>query len=207
MDLEQLKTIWPREGTSPQKQDEYLLSLLGKRSNSPIARMKRNLRFELVAIIILYGASTIYYFFAFDGKMSELSWIMLGIGLLFIPYYYRKNKLLNEMQCVSCQVKSHLSRQLKTLEKYVRFYLISGSVLVPLIMLAAGYVSLILYPAKIKTPKLLPDTPGGQQFIYFFLLFVLVFSVAAHFANKWYVHKLYGRHISKLKSIVSEMSD
>ena len=148
MELEQLKNIWTGE-TGPQgKKDEYLLSLLNKPSNSPIDKMKRNLRSELIAVIILYASAVIYYFFAFEGKLVELSWFMLLLGLSFVFYYYRKNKLLNNMQCVACRVKSNLELQLGTLEKYVRLYLVVGSVAFPVAMLIVGYVTLFFIPGK-----------------------------------------------------------
>ena len=85
--------------------------------------MKRNLRVELWFVIITYGAMILFYFLAFEGSMSAVSWFMLIIGLLFVIYFQRKNKLLTEMECLSCEVKSNLQKQTTTLEKYIRIYL------------------------------------------------------------------------------------
>ena len=133
MELDQLKKIWQQE-PSATKEDQQLLQLLRKRSNNPIARMKRNLLFELIAIVALYGATIVYYAYAFHGTMSEVSWFMVVIALSFLLYYYMKNRLLNKMECVACQVKSNLQRQVNTLEKYVKFYLIAGTALAPIVI-------------------------------------------------------------------------
>jgi hypothetical protein len=204
MELEQLKNLWPKEMGTAQKQDEYLLSLLSKRSNSPIAKMKRNLRWELIAMIVLYTGGIMYYFYAFEGRMVEIAWLMLALGLIYLVYYYYKNRLLNKMQCVACQVKSHLELQLGTLEKYVRFYLMAGNILFPLALLAVGYVGMILYPERIHSLNTI-DTPYVQQFAIKYLLMTAALSVGVYFLNKWYVNRLYGRHIAKLKEMLRDM--
>src|SRR4030095_8345346 len=145
MELDELKNIWQNE-TAQVKEDEQLKSLMNRRSNNPIAKMKRNLLFELIAIIVLYGFTIAYYAYAFHGKMSEVSWFMIGIALCFFIYYYRKNKWLNELECLSCQVKSNLQKQVSTLEKYVKFYLVSGTALVPLTIV---FFSWLIY---VKSP-------------------------------------------------------
>ena len=205
MELDQFKNIWDQDTATQQKKDDYFLSLLGKRSNSPIARIKRNLRSELIVVIVLYTFGTLYYFFAFGGKMHEIAWLLLILGGIFLVYYYRKNKLLNNMQCVSCHVKSNLEQQLGTLEKYVRFYLWAGNILFPVTMLIVGYVAIILYPERKGTPH----TPGNDAFIRetatWYLIVMAVLSIGVFFLNKWYVNRLYGRHIKKLKETLKEM--
>ena len=207
MELEQLKNIWTNDTGPKDKKNEDLLHLLSRPSNSPIANMKRNLRWELIAVIILYGLTVVYYFFAFEGRMVELSWFMMAIGVFFVIYYYRKNKLLNEMQCVSCRVKSNLELQLKTLEKYVRFYLVAGNILFPLSLLFVGYVGFFLYPERLNTPKTLMQSPAMQNLAIKYAVVTVFLSIGVFFLNKWYVNRLYGRHIKKLKEILIEMKD
>lgn len=207
MELEQFKNIWDQDSSTRQKKDEYFLSLLGKPSNSPIARIKRNLRCELIVIIILYTAGILYYFLAFGGKMSELAWFLLVLGLVFLVYYYRKNKLLNNMQCVSCHVKSNLELQLGTLEKYIRFYLVAGFILFPVTMLLVGYVAIVLFPARLGTPQTPGNAAAIREIAMWYLIATVVLSVGVYFLNKWYVNRLYGRHVKKLRKILQEMKE
>lgn len=207
MELEQLKNIWPKETGTGQKQDDYLVSLLGKRSNGPIAKMKRNLMWELIAVIVLYGGGIIYYFFAFEGRMVEISWFMLFLGLLFIVYYYRKNKLLNNMQCVACQVKSNFEMQLGTLEKYVRFYLVAGNIILPVTLLIVGYVAIVLYPERAHIPRSIWNSGSLRQLAIGYLVVSVILSILIFYLNKWYVNRLYGQHIEKLKELLKEMKE
>ena len=206
MELDQLKKIWQQESAQT-KEDEQLISLLSRRSNNPIARMKRNLLMELIAIVILYGSTIIYYAYAFHGTMREVSWFMIAIALFFFVYYYRKNKLLNKMECLTCQVKSNLQRQVTTLEKYVKFYLISGTALAPLAILFFGWLVYIKFPGKVKSVFYPSDVyPWWQSLLAWTALF-FVCTVIVYYLNKWYVQKLYGKHVQKLKQLLSEMNE
>jgi hypothetical protein len=206
MELDQLKSIWQKE-PSPSKGSEHMLPMLNRRSNNPIARMKRNLLFELIAVVLLYGFTIIYYAIAFRGRLSEVSWFMIAIALFFVIYYYRKNKLLNEMECVSCQVKSNLERQVITLEKYIRFYLIAGTALIPLTILFFSiilYVKLPAIPISVFFPR--KNYPLWETGIAWIVL-ILISTVLAFYLNKWYVRKLYGKHVQKLKALLAEMEE
>jgi 4-hydroxybenzoate polyprenyltransferase len=208
MELEKWKDIWKEEGQEPSNDAQKLRSLLDKKSNSPVAKMKRNLRVELWFVIITYGAMILFYFLAFKGRMSAVSWFMLFIGLLFVIYFQRKNKLLTEMECLSCEVKSNLQKQTTTLEKYIRIYLIGGTVLAPISLLFFGW----FFYARAWTN--VNDTifyPGEHNPIWKVILaWVILTSIVTflfYVLNKWYVRKLYGKHVEKLKEVLNEMEN
>jgi 4-hydroxybenzoate polyprenyltransferase len=208
MELEKWKDIWKEEGQEPSNDAQKLRSLLDKKSNSPVAKMKRNLRVELWFVIITYGAMILFYFLAFKGRMSAVSWFMLFIGLLFVIYFQRKNKLLTEMECLSCEVKSNLQKQTTTLEKYIRIYLIGGTVLAPVSLLFFGW----FFYARAWTN--VNDTifyPGEHNPIWKVILaWVILTSIVTflfYVLNKWYVRKLYGKHVEKLKEVLNEMEN
>jgi hypothetical protein len=168
--------------------------------------MKRNLNIELLLIIISYGLMIGYYFFAFDGRMTEISWFMLLIAAGFIAYYWRKRKLLLEMECLSCEVRSNLERQVRSLEKYIRFYLVAGTALVPISLLFFGW----LFHVK----AWFPDTdslffPSATTTVWTAALawFALtaILTTGLYFLNKWYVRTLYGKHVEKLRKVLDDM--
>ena len=206
MELDQLKDIWKKE-TVQSKEDEQLISLMSRRSNNPIARMKRNLLFELIALIVSYGVTIAYYAYAFQGKMSEVSWFMVAIAFCFFIYYYSKNRLLNKMECLTCQVKSNLQRQVSTLERYVKFYLVSGTALVPLTIFFFAWLLYVKSPSK-PISVLYPSTayPWWQTALVWLAL-VGICTLLVYYLNKWYVKKLYGNHIQKLKKLLAEMNE
>jgi hypothetical protein len=204
MELDQLKEMWSDVGQSKTSTSEQeLQAMLQKKSKSPIAKMKRNLFIEMVIIVVLYTWSTIYYFMKFNGAILGIAWLMLLTGVLFMVYYFRKRKLLQEMECVSCEVKSNLQLQVKTLEKYIWLYLVGGTLMFPFIMITSGVI-IFFFDSKIQTSSV------HISFWSFFLVLVLVsaiLTIPMYFLNKWYVRKLYGQHAEKLKQIVNEMSE
>ena len=209
MELESLKYIWKQmDESAHQQSDDKVIAMLNKKSKSTVAKMKRNLFFEMILAIIFYVPLIVYYLLGFNGKLSGVAWFMLFILAIFIVYYYLKNKLLKEMLCVGCQVKANLQRQATTLEKYVRFYFVAGTILIPVTILFLG---ILMYwklpPPPAPTPFYI--TPGNPLWKVILLWFVLLILTLAfiYFANIWYVNKLYGRHINKLKQLLAEMNE
>lgn len=207
MDLDQFKEMWSEVGHHEQGPSaEELQALLQKKSKSPIAKMKRNLLIELIFVLVLY-VSTVYYYFAhFTGGMLGLAWMLMLIGVFYLLYYYQKRKLLNKMECVSCEVKSNLSMQLITLEKYVRFYMWSGVVMFPVVFIFSCLV-VFFYSPEVSTNPQIKEKAFVAVFVAVIIVFAAVLTIPMYFINKWYVRKLYGQYVDQLKLIVQEMSE
>jgi 4-hydroxybenzoate polyprenyltransferase len=204
MELDQLKEMWSDVGQSKTSTyEKELQSIIQKRSMSPIAKMKRNLFIEMVIVVVLYTLSTIYYFMNFNGPILSVAWLMLLTGVLFMIYYFFKRKLLTQMECVTGEVKTYLQLQVKTLEKYIRLYLVAGTLMFPFVMITAGIIIFLF------DPKMQQNTAHISFWPFFLLLIAVSFvlTIPMYFLNKWYVRKLYGQHAEKLKKIVSEMSE
>jgi len=207
MELDQIKSIWQQEKIGDTKKDDQLLLLLGKQSNNPIARMRRNVWFELVAIFLLYGIAAVFYFLAFQGRMREASWFMITIAVFFFVYYYFKLRLLAKMECVSCHVRSNLSLQVRSLENYIRFYLVSGTILIPVTLMFFSW--LIYYKLSFRPISIFFPGAGYPwwQTALIWLVIVIITSYLSFIMNKWYVNKLYGKHIQKLKTMLMELDE
>ncbi len=210
MDLDQLKDIWREldEPISEKGGRQEILDLLKKRSQGPIARMKRNLQAELILVIISYSAVITHYFVSFGEEFHPVAWFLLAIAVFFLVYCYRKHRLLNEMQNVSGQVKLHLERQVSTLEKYVRFYLLAASALVPVCLAFFGWI----YYQEVQDPSAqsifyASETNPMWQAVVAWSVLTLAFTAAVYFATVWLLNKLYGNNIRKLKNIIREMSE
>jgi hypothetical protein len=109
------------------------------------------------------------------------------------------------MQCFTCQVRSNLSRQVKTLQKYTRFYLLAGTGVIPVtFFLAYAIISWKLPSAGSALYYRLHPMPWWANPISWMILLIPV-TIYSYFANAWYVNKLYGRHIKKLQDLLREM--
>jgi hypothetical protein len=221
MELDSLKDIWKDldETDLQPGRDVPISSMLQKRSQSTIARLKRNLNRELIAVLIIYSL-TIWYIITFQRMYSELAVLLALVGGAFLFYYYRKSKLLKQMECVACEVRSNLKLQLGTLEKYVRFYFIAGTILTPLAYFAAGMIILFngqevnshMVDVSIDAQTSVSQMPIAQhisnhRFFVLFLSIGAVLTLGSYFINRWLIGKLYGQHIQKLKDLLTQMDE
>ena len=206
MELDQLKEMWGTvEPKHTQTSEQGLQAMLQKKSKSPIAKMKRNLTIEMWVVVVLYAWIIIDYVLEFKGIILAIPLLLFVVGLLYMVYYIRKRNLLKQMECVTCEVKSNLQQQVSILEKYIRFYMISGTVLFPVTVI---FVSTIMFFSSPEMQQVRVKEP--LPFGYFLLavsLISAVLTVPIYFLNKWYVRKLYGQHAEKLKQIVNEMNE
>jgi 4-hydroxybenzoate polyprenyltransferase len=221
MELDSLKDIWKDldESDLQPGRDVPISSMLHKRSQSTIARLKRNLNRELIVVLIIYSL-TIWYIVTFQQLYSELALLLALVGGAFLFYYYRKSKLLKQMECVACEVRSNLKQQLGTLEKYVRFYFIAGTILTPLAYFAAGMIILFnaqevnshVVDVSLDAQTSVSQMPIAQhisnhRFFVLFLSIGAVLTLGSYFVNRWLIGKLYGQHIQKLKDLVNQMEE
>jgi len=215
MELDSLKDIWKDldEKDLRAGSEVPITSMLHKKSRSPVAKMKRNLFWEMGALIVCYSLAIWYYVTAWKGIYWEVAVLLFLVGLFGMFYYMRKYKLLNEMQCVSCEVKSNLQRQLTTLEKYVHFYFNSSIILTPAAYFVAGLIVMFKAPAdngvtRIETavPELGDSFPEYRWFIMFVTIGV-VLTIGVYYFSRWAINRLYGQHIKKLKELVHQMEE
>jgi 4-hydroxybenzoate polyprenyltransferase len=221
MELDSLKDIWKDldEADLQPGRDVPISSMLQKRSQSTIARLKRNLNRELITVLIIYSL-TIWYIVTFQRLYSELAVLLALVGGAFLFYYYRKSKLLKQMECVACEVRSNLKQQLGTLEKYVRFYFIAGTILTPLAYFAAGMIILFngqevhshMVDVSVDAQTSVSQMPIAQhisnhRFFVLFLSIGAVLTLGSYFINRWLIGKLYGQHIEKLKDLLTQMDE
>jgi hypothetical protein len=215
MELDSLKDIWKDldEKDLRSGSDVPITSMLHKRSKSPVAKMKRNLYWEMAALVVCYSAAIWYYITAWQGRYWEVALLLFLVGLYALFYYLRKNKLLNDMQCVACEVKSNLQRQLVTLEKYVNFYFVSSILLTPIAYFVAGLIVFFKSPAGgVKITVSQPDISEQLElpeyrWIITFITIGVILTIGVYFFSRWAINRLYGQHIKKLKELVQQMEE
>ena len=212
MELDGLKEIWKDAGDKNRllPSNTEIMDMLGKSSRSPVAKMMRNVLIEAILIVVLFGGVAIYYFIAFKGMFNAVAWVYIVTAAIFVFYYYRKWKLLHEMQCVACQVKSNLQRQVRTLERYVRFYLWAGTAMVPLLFIILGVLFYYKFPTgafSVIYPPMYKS--AATEFIAWitWVLSLALVTVAIYAGNRWFINRLYGRHIRRLKEVLDQMEE
>jgi hypothetical protein len=202
MELEKLKELWDDStNASLSINEEGLSKILNQSSSRPIALIKRNLKLEVLFVILIYGFLIWLILNQVDSNILYIDIILLVLaGILFCVYAFYKYKLLNKMECLGCEVKSNLSLQLKSLEKLVKLYFKVGNIGVVFVYLIAGAISYI--EAEGDTVHF-PHTLE----LMIFLSIGLIITIINYYISRWYIFNLYGKHIQKLKNILYEMDE
>lgn len=201
MELDQLKEIWNDANQSSSTiSEEGLHQMLTQRSRRPIAIMKRNLKLEVFFLILIY--SIFIWQISIKGSKEYLYYdlVLVVVAILFFIYARYKYRLLNDMECIGCEVKANLNLQIQSLEKLIKLYFQIANFGVILVYVFAGTVS---YIQNKDGSVYLPQAVE----IIIFLLIGGVLMVINYYIGRWYLFSLYGKHIIKLKNILYEMDE
>ena len=200
MELESLKEIWNKPLPSEKEvSGEEIRQILRRQSKSAIGKMKRNLMIELALMVLIYVYAVIRY----DKLMPELQWFIIGIEIIYLVYFGIKYRLLSRMEQPASEVRSSLQKQLNTLENLLHFYLWSGLLLIPIAALGSFWIG-YTYSNPVEFSR-----DNSLLLITSFVILVasLLICIPIFFFTKWYIRKLYGRHIEKLKNMMNELSE
>lgn len=198
MELDDLKQVWQEQPAGADTGSEALQKLMLGKSKGPIARIRRNLNRELGVVLATYVLAISFYVFVDKSRYWNVAILLVVILVGFFIYYFKKKRLLNEMENVSREVKVNLEQKVKLLSQYVRFYFISGTIGAPLAFLVAYFM------VQSRMPK---GILYSQFFGWPLWVGLTILTVLSYFLNKWYVNKLYGKHVEKLRELISQLAD
>jgi len=200
-ELEDLKQIWKNhgQGYEPKKESEIHFMLQGK-SNSIISKLKRNVWVELIFTIACSIALGVYTFTLDAGATM---WTIVSLLVLFAAYlfyYVKKLMLLGRFDASDGNMKNNLESLYKKLSIYISFYRKSYAILYPVyfflgIFFGAIDTGIDGFLNKMRDPKtvILLVVLTGAFFVFTFI------------ATNFYLKKLYGNHLAKLKELLDEL--
>jgi hypothetical protein len=210
MELDQMKDLWKNQSLNVQHllSNEEVMTMINHSSNSPVAKMKRNLRKELIFVVVSFSMAAFIFLIGFDGKMIAFSAVYVFLMLVYFLYFFFKNRLLSSMQCVVCEVKSNLSMQVSSLEKYIKYNLIISTLIVPVIFMLGAFILYLDYHAdSFKAIIFYSVAYPVWVTTVVWVGISIVLTVPSYFLNRKYLHWLYGKHISRIRKILSEMDE
>ena len=201
MEIEDLKDIWKKQSEGFRRKDETeLATMLKGRSRSIITRLKRNVWFELI-FTFLGGLGLLAY--ALTILAGALKWTSISILILFgiySLYYVKKLRLLHEFSTANEDLRANLQRLTVSLTGYLKFYKRSYAILYPIyfflgLLFTAIEQGMIGFLNKITKPAIFIPL----------LLGAFLFFVCSTWLTSWYLRKLYGNHLEKLKGLLREL--
>jgi hypothetical protein len=202
MELDELKNIWNKNTEGFQiKNEAQLTSMLKGNSRSIVDKLKRSVWFELIFTLVTGILLLIYTLMLPSGA---LKWTIVSILVLFVVYsfyYVKKLLLLSSFNAGNDNLRDSLEKLTDRLSSYLRFYQSSYAILYPVYFgLALLFVALEIGSERFY------DKISDPKWVLYLIAVALFFFLMSMFFTKWYLKKLYGNHVEKLKSLLRELN-
>ncbi len=209
IELEDLKNIWKDKIDSnidrQRLEQEKIRELLSHTSTNIIDRLRKNLQIEIAmffACLLLIAGVPFY----FNNKEVTILCILVLV-FIFIPYfiyYIQKYRELKRFFSYHQDIKTSLQALVVQLEKYLSIYFWGSLLLTPVSGFLSGFA--ILYQMKALGFLVYFDAFSSAT-LSMILSFALLLTLISYPVMKWYVRKLYGQHLEKLKDCLKELEE
>lgn len=200
MELDDLRNIWKKnEGFKPKLEEEIAGMLKGK-SQSIVAKIRRSVWFELIFTVIA-GLVLLYYSFVIHAgalRWSFIAFLILFLG--YIIYYVKKINLLNRFEGSHGNIKMHLENLVADLDAYLKFYKKSYSLLYPIY-----FILILSFVAVDRGMDGFIESFRDLKMILYLIFLLGVFLASSLWFTNWYLKKLYGDHLDKLKELLDDI--
>jgi len=210
MKTDKLREIWKmfpsgKEGIGEYTEEE-LLAMLKSRAELSIKRLNRSIYFETISTFIALVVIVIYFYhlnsFVFIkwGGTFIIALIVLYFGL--IGWLYQQ---LNSIALVSVDMKLALKKKVGILKRFVNLYFWMNMVVAPVVFPIAVFSG---YFTGRNETDLFHDKFNLSEphfLIPFVISFVLIFLFYPFL--KWYIKRLYGRHVKDLEECLAGLSE
>jgi hypothetical protein len=201
MELEELRSIWKNNEPGFQRKDETeIASMLTGRSLTIIDKLKRNVRFELIFALAVSVCLLIYALTLPSGKLkwTSIAILLMCIGYTF--YYIKKIILLNRFDPAKENIRANLVSLIDKLSGYLKFYRRSYTVLYP-VFFCLG----LIFGALEHEAGQSPDSMFKPVSLFYLVVMAAVLYLLSTWLINWYLKKLYGNHLEKLKSLLHDI--
>ncbi|MFN8295459.1 MAG: hypothetical protein U0T69_04650 [Chitinophagales bacterium] len=209
IELDDLRHIWKDKIDSnidkQHMEQEKIRELLNRKSTNIIDKLRKNLLLEICmfCFCLLLVACVPFYF-----KSREVTLLcLIVIFVIFIPYlvyYLKKYREFQQFFSYNQNIKSSLKALIAQLEKYLKIYFWGSLLLTPVSGFLSGFA--ILYEMKALGFLLYFDIFSSAT-LSMILSFALLLTLISYPVMKWYVRKLYGQHLEKLKDCLKELEE
>lgn len=201
MELDELKSIWKSSTPSFERKDvDEIASMLSRKSVSIVDKLKRNVWFDLVITMLTSLGLLGYAITLRPGALKWASISILSTLLLYVFYYIKKISLLNRFDPVTSNLRANLEVLISTLSGYLEFYRRSYTALYPIFF----FVVLLFIGIEHGTDRFLEILQRPSTIVLLLLLAGLYYLLSTKVV-RWFLNRLYGRHLNKLKALLTDI--
>lgn len=209
IELEDLKNIWKDNIDSKidaqRLEQDKIKALLSQQSTNIIDKLRRNLKIEIALFFICLVLIACVPLYFTNKEVTILCAVVLVF--IFIPYfiyYIRKYRELKRFYSYDRDIKTSLKELVTQLEKYLNIYFWGSLLLTPISGFLSGFA--ILYQMKALGFLVYFDAFSSGT-LSLILSFALLLTLISYPVMKWYIRKLYGQHLEKLKGCLKELEE
>ena len=200
MELDDLKAIWKNnEGFQPKNETE-IASMLKGSSKTIIGKLKRNVLIE-ISVTLVAGIGLLLY--ALKLNNGSLKWTSISILVLFVGYsfyYVKKLLLLTGFDPGKGNIKVNLENLIVNLTGYLKFYKRSYTIFSP-VYFCLG----LLFAALERGTDEFLRIISRPNLIISLTVSASLFFIFSRWLTNWYLKKLYGNHLEKLKGLLTDL--
>lgn len=201
MELEELKSIWKSSEPSFEPKDaREIASMLSHKSVSIVDKLKRNVWIDLIVTMSTSAGLLAYATTLRPGALKWASVSLLCTLLLYVFYYIKKITVLRRFDPFNSNVRAHVEGLIHSLSGYLEFYRRSYTVLYPIFF----FVVLMFIGIEHGTDHLLHSLQRPMTIIMLVVMAGL-YNFLGTKVVKWYLDRLYGRHLEKLKNLLTDI--
>ena len=208
MNKDNLRELWnmfPDRGSAEKKYtEEEILSLMKNRADRSLKRFNRSIYFEvimsLVALVIILLAFYQPGAILFNRLVLTLITLLIIAYFIFFGWFYKR---LQSIHLLTSDLRESLEKKIQLLNWFLKTYFWINMLIAPVIFPLSVFLG--FFAGQTENGK-----PAGISFtdpVFFVLAAIsLVLIVAFYPFLRWYIRKLYGRHVSDLQTFYDNLT-
>ena len=204
MELDDFRRQWQQQPAPvrPAPDEATLRALLTQPSTSPVARMLRNARQEIISTVVMMALTMAVLLSISLPWLRPLGFLLLTSSVLMGLYYYRKLRVLHRLGTAGGALRGQVQRQLQSLRSLLRLYY--QLTMATLVIMG----SFLLYSAYAHLPQLLRGDAGTLWRRGLWLgLTALIAGLVVHWITRYHLQSQYGRHLDQLEAALHELEE
>ncbi len=205
MELDDYKLAVKQKGENviSLKAQPELAGYMRGQTRSFVNKIKMNLKFEIAfaALFLIFDCFMLFFFIdVFYLRLFTIFLLIFCCG--FIYYVVKLLRYIHLQYVLDTSVKEQLTQYVHIISRFTRLYFHLTMVMIPLIFLTA-FIAVYLDHAESGSFMML----FSSQTTWAYFSISVAWSIMMYFCTKWYLNKLYGNHLNKLKEQLRELQE
>lgn len=209
MELDTLKNALKLklEAGSHSKNEEALQQALQMQAVSVIAKMKQSLWFEIIFSLLMLLLFVSVALFNEHTTFQIYFSIFIPLTLAMMLVLVQLLKKIDRLSNTALPVKQNLQKIIAIIGEYTKRSYQCSMLLIPVCMIIAFSVGILNYdiPANRGWQISGFTIPAMVGVLFLLIACCSVFSIAMYYFTRWYLKKLYGKHLTELKNHLLEL--